>query len=264
MCTPAAFVTYQNITRGHTKNYVAGAGSCLCLSVQRSRERWRSVPDLWTSRRPRSRVCPRSSTEFGDKNRGPALPVGGSGDVCPRSPTEAGDDDPGPALPVGGSGDVCPRSPTEAGDDDPGPALPVGGSGDRMSRSWSSGLRSGGDPVPLTSRSGTGSVPPGAKRTEKGTDPEGLHGSPRRKTISTYISKERAWQDLRLERVQPMANCRVMNYRIMNINEVNDAFVWCDLLNKFIFYIIGKSNSWSTFWWQQHLSGVFIVKVISI
>ena len=43
-----------------------------------------------------------------------------------------------------------------------------------------------------------------------------------------------------------MANSRIRSYRIMNINEVNDAFVRGDLLNKFIFYI-GKSNSWSTF-----------------
>ena len=50
-----------------------------------------------------------------------------------------------------------------------------------------------------------------------------LHGSPRRKTISTYISKERARQDLHLERVRPMANSRIRSYRIMNINEVNDA-----------------------------------------
>ena len=55
-----------------------------------------------------------------------------------------------------------------------------------------------------------------------------------------------------------------MVFRIMNINEVNDAFVRGDLLNKLIFGIIGKSNSWPTFSCQQHLSGVFIVKVISL
>ena len=44
-----------------------------------------------------------------------------------------------------------------------------------------------------------------------------------------------------------MANSRIMSYRIMNINEVNDAFVQGDLLNKLIFYIIRKSNLWSTF-----------------
>ena len=44
-----------------------------------------------------------------------------------------------------------------------------------------------------------------------------------------------------------MANSHIRSYRIMNINEVNDAFVRGDLLNKLIFYIIGKSNSWPTF-----------------
>ena len=50
-----------------------------------------------------------------------------------------------------------------------------------------------------------------------------------------------------LSEFRPMANSRIRSYRIMNINEVNDAFVRGDLLNKLIFYIIGKSNSWSTF-----------------
>ena len=39
-----------------------------------------------------------------------------------------------------------------------------------------------------------------------------------------------------------MANSRIMSYRIMNINEVNDAFVRGDLLNKLIFYIIERAT----------------------
>ena len=67
------------------------------------------------------------------------------------------------------------------------------------------------------------------------------------KPYQPIISKERARQDLQLERVRPMANSHIRSYRIMNINEVNDAFVRGDLLNKLIFCIIGKSNSWSAF-----------------
>ena len=69
------------------------------------------------------------------------------------------------------------------------------------------------------------------------------------KPYQPIISKERARSRSTLCRVLACLhpNSHIRSYRIMNINEVNDAFVRGDLLNKLIFCIIGKSNSWSAF-----------------
>ena len=127
MCTPAAFVTYQNITRGLTRNYVAARGP---IWVQHSD--LGSVPDRW----------PRSGTRTGSR---PSR----SGDVCPRSSTETGDENRGRS---GGRGTYVP----DLGRAASGPAGTL--SLFRPGRGQGRGQK------------GTGSVPPRANETEKGTD----------------------------------------------------------------------------------------------
>ena len=119
---------------------------CFCnLSkhYQRPHQKLRSGAGSYLGAAQRSRFCSRSLTEVGDENRVPALPVGGR--LSPIVDRDRGRE-PGP---VRGSGDVCPRS-------------------------RPSGLRSGRDSVPLSSRSGTGTgtkgdrfCPPQSQRDRK-------------------------------------------------------------------------------------------------
>ena len=80
---------------------------CFCnrsKHYQRPHQKLRSGAGSCLGAAQRSRVCPRSSTQVGDENRVPALPVGGS--LSPIVDRDRGRE-PGP---VRGSGDVCPRS----------------------------------------------------------------------------------------------------------------------------------------------------------